>query len=133
MAKQKTVDVVFRRVRNPKTGKSKFVKVSKTKTVSTNVSKGANTGSRPWKSDAAALKSEKITADLTAQKAKFASRTANVASLASAATNIAKTAVGAVAPQQSTEQVQQAVQGGMQPSNPSRDDDNEDEDNPYVV
>lgn len=129
MARQKNIDIVKRRVTNPKTGKSKLVTEKKIKTKSTNVSPGANTGNRPWQTDKAALASERISSNLAAKRAKYAANSANVGIIANTARDIANKAIGVSQVNKSTQEVNQAVEGGLAPSYSSRD---EDYDNPFV-
>jgi len=123
MAKSVT-KVVKYAPRVTKSGKTKLTKVAKEKVVNTNVSKGANTGGKPWSSDAAALKSERITEGARTKRAEIAARSVDVANVTNAAAQMTKSLAGIG--QSSTAQnqsVEQAVNGGLQPAEKTRDDD----------
>lgn len=144
MATSKVIRTTYKptKVKNPKTGKVK-TKMTKTKTVDTFTNVGKGAGSREsFRTDAARIKAKQIQSNENVQLAKIKGRATNVATIGSNLSATAMSGFGKIAPQQTSQireikasnnAVDQAINGGVVgTSSNSRNDEDDEEDNPYI-
>lgn len=120
---------------NPKTGKVYKTKI-KVGDKYTNTTKGSNLG---LKGNKAILESQRISEAANVQKAKIAGRTTQISEAIAGATSTAMKALekGRQSSEirnmkESNAAVAQAINGGAQQAQTSRNDDEDEEDNPYI-
>jgi len=129
MAKSKNVSIKteYRFAGTKKNGAPKYKRYKvKDKQVSTNMAKGSNQGGKPWSTDEAALKSQRIQADLSKHKSTQAGKTARMTSIVTAGTQLGNKIIDKRGYNANTA-VEQTVLGGLTKGKNNRDEDETDD------